>query len=393
MVANKCADTPKVSVIIPCYNVEDYVESCVNSILEQTLENIEVICVNDGSSDFTVDVLLEIAKKDSRVSVLTQANAGQGAARNEGVKCAKGEYLYFMDSDDLLEKDALEYLYNYSNENTLDVLYFDGTSFYESEELEELKPSYKEYYIRKFDYSECKTGPDLLVEMKKNGEYRQSPCLQFIRHAYFLEKDLWYLQGIWFEDNSFTFKTMIYAERVAHVPKAFFHRRVRENSVMTSDIKFVHTYGIFYNYIDMLHVVQSMEFSQKHEIGAAKILDGVLDQTRKKYRALEDEEKYKYQILDSVERSLFFSFIVHSKLDVVELTNEKKELQKKWKEQKKEIDRLTKSEKKALKKVDALKKEKKALEKEVNKLKNSKRYKLGSFFVKPFDWLRKIFGK
>ena len=58
LVANKCADTPKVSVIIPCYNVEDYVESCVNSILEQTLENIEVICVNDGSRDFTVDVLL-----------------------------------------------------------------------------------------------------------------------------------------------------------------------------------------------------------------------------------------------------------------------------------------------------------------------------------------------
>lgn len=77
---------PKVSVIIPCYNVENYVEDCLKSILNQTLYEIEVICVNDGSTDSTEDMLLKVAQNDSRVAVYTQKNAGQGAARNQAVK-------------------------------------------------------------------------------------------------------------------------------------------------------------------------------------------------------------------------------------------------------------------------------------------------------------------
>lgn len=408
LIKNNASANPKVSIIIPCYNVENYVESCVDSILQQTLSDIEVICINDGSIDATESVLLEIAKKDARVSVLTQKNAGQGTARNAGVKCAKGEYLYFMDSDDLLDSDALEYLYNTSVEKSLDVLYFDGNSFYDTEELEELKPNYDGYYIRKYDYSHCETGLDLLVEMKKYSEYRHSPCLQFIRREYFMKNDLWFLQGVWYEDNSFTFKTMVLAEKVAHINRAFFNRRVRENSVVTSSAKFIHVYGLFYNYIYMLRFTESMNFSSRHEVGVSKVLNGVLNQTLEKYHQLHDEERYKYLCLEGIEKSLFSALIIHSKLDVVELRNEKKELKAKIREQKAEINILKKSEKK---KIKALKKEKKIvdkelddlqkentklqkenakLEKEIMKIKNSRTYRLASTFRKPLDVLRMI---
>lgn len=376
---NSCEYIPKVSVIIPCYNVEDYVEECLNSILNQTLKEIEVICVNDGSVDKTESILLEIAERDVRVSVLTQDNAGQGTARNEGVKRARGEYLYFMDSDDILEMDALEYLYGFSKEKYLDVLYFDGNSFYETEELEREKPDYIEYYQRKNDYSHVETGMEMLLEMKRNAEYRQSPCLQFIRHEYFLEKELWYLQGIWHEDNSFTFKTMIFAEKVAHIPRVFFNRRVRANSVMTLNEKFVHAYGLFCNYLDMLKTVENMQFTLEQEEVVAKLLADVLRQARKKWRLLVGEERYKYQSLNGLEKSLFFAYIVHSKLDVDELTKEKKNLLL-------QIKNLQNNQKNLEKKLNKEKKAKK-------KILKSKTYKVALLIRKPYDFLRKLCKK
>ena len=94
--------TVKVSVILPVYNVEKYLKECLDSILNQTLQEIEVICVDDGSTDRSLEILREYEKKDKRVIVLTQENKGAGAARNKGLAIAKGEYLSFLDSDDFL---------------------------------------------------------------------------------------------------------------------------------------------------------------------------------------------------------------------------------------------------------------------------------------------------
>ena len=90
----------KVSVIIPVYNVEKYLRECIDSILNQTLRDLELICVDDGSTDGSLEILHEYEKADSRVKVLTQHNMGAGAARNKGLAIATGEYLSFLDSDD-----------------------------------------------------------------------------------------------------------------------------------------------------------------------------------------------------------------------------------------------------------------------------------------------------
>ena len=99
---------PIVSVIIPCYNAQDNLAQCIDSILGQTLEQIQIICVDDGSADATLEILQDYQARDPRVLVIRQQNAGAGAARNRGLEQATGEYLSFLDADDFFEPDMLE---------------------------------------------------------------------------------------------------------------------------------------------------------------------------------------------------------------------------------------------------------------------------------------------
>ena len=98
---------PKVSVIIPVYNVDQYLSQCLDSVVNQTLEDIEIICVDDGSTDNSLKILMEYAEKDSRVIVLRQQNKGAGVARNYGMNIAKGKYFSFLDSDDFFSETLL----------------------------------------------------------------------------------------------------------------------------------------------------------------------------------------------------------------------------------------------------------------------------------------------
>ena len=99
---------PKVSVILPVYNVGKYLRQCMDSIVGQTLQEIEVICIDDGSADDSPQILQAYAKKDPRIKVVCQQNQGAGAARNRGLSMARGEYLSFLDSDDFFETNMLE---------------------------------------------------------------------------------------------------------------------------------------------------------------------------------------------------------------------------------------------------------------------------------------------
>ena len=98
----------KVSVIIPVYNVEKYLEECLNSIVYQTLNDIEIICINDGSTDNSLKILNSYAENDNRITVISQKNQGHAKATNVGINMSKGEYLYLMDSDDIVKLNMLE---------------------------------------------------------------------------------------------------------------------------------------------------------------------------------------------------------------------------------------------------------------------------------------------
>ena len=115
---------PKVSVIIPVYNVEKYLRQCLDSVVNQTLKDIEIICVNDGSTDNSLEILEEYASKDSRIKIITQENKGLAPARNTGIENTKGEYIFFLDSDDYLTKiEIIENLYQKALQTNADVIF------------------------------------------------------------------------------------------------------------------------------------------------------------------------------------------------------------------------------------------------------------------------------
>ena len=116
---------PKISVIVPVYNVDKYLRKCLDSIVNQTFTDMEIICINDGSTDKSLNILEEYASKDNRIIIINQENQGQGVARNRGIDAASGEYISFIDSDDFIELDMLETIYNKIKQTGVDVVQFD----------------------------------------------------------------------------------------------------------------------------------------------------------------------------------------------------------------------------------------------------------------------------
>lgn len=136
---------PKVSVIVPVYNAAKYLEKCIDSITNQTLKEIEIILINDGSQDSSLEICLQKAKDDKRIKVIDKMNEGQGIARNIGIKQASGEYLAFVDSDDYIDKETYEEMYNRCKNDKSDycitpfssddISFFDGKSTFEGHEI------------------------------------------------------------------------------------------------------------------------------------------------------------------------------------------------------------------------------------------------------------------
>lgn len=115
---------PKISIIIPVYNAQDYLKKCLDSIIEQDLKDIEIICIDDGSHDNSLQILKNYAKQETRLIYKSQTNKGVSAARNLGLQIAKGDYILFVDADDYLADNSLKYLYSCAQNNNLDLLVF-----------------------------------------------------------------------------------------------------------------------------------------------------------------------------------------------------------------------------------------------------------------------------
>lgn len=261
---DKCEKaSPAVSVIIPVYNTEEYLEDALNSILEQTLHDIEVICVNDGSTDGSASILERIARQDSRIRVLSQVNCGQSAARNLGLKYSRGKYIYFFDSDDLLAENALEELYKQAERDRLDLLLFDGDSFFESEELEQKYSYYKTVYSRNITYSGIQKGTNMFINMRYNSDYTVQPCLFLLRREYLEKDNLKFLNGICYEDNLFSLQVLLQCNRVGHKNSVYFHRRLRENSTVTSVQTLFHFHSHFKCLLSMWLYIMRGNFSSE----------------------------------------------------------------------------------------------------------------------------------
>ena len=203
-------DKIAVSVIIPVYNVEKYLAECLDSVISQDIQDMEIICVNDGSTDSSGEILKTYARKDDRIKVVSQENKGLSSARNIGIEYAKGEYLLFLDSDDCLAEFVLKELYETAQGEDVEILTFDAECFYETEELK--KREYKDnYYRRQKEYSGIWTGDELFCELIENDDFCDAAWILFIRSSWLNENKIRFMPGILHEDCLFSFQCYISA--------------------------------------------------------------------------------------------------------------------------------------------------------------------------------------
>lgn len=225
-------DSPKISVIVPVYNTEKFISRCLDSLINQSLKNIEIICVDDGSTDNSLEILKKYEQKDSRIKVFSKENQGAGSARNLGLENAKGEFINFIDSDDWLDLNTFKELYEKSKENNLDILMYqlinintDTGETYETDyyNLSCIPP---EFDNKVFNYKDLSD---------KIFDIAVSPCNKLLKHEFLKKMDFKFFEGVMFEDNPFFFKIILEANRVSLIRKHFYYRRRRKGSVM--DIK------------------------------------------------------------------------------------------------------------------------------------------------------------
>lgn len=210
----------KVSVVIPIYNVEQYLPKCLASIVHQTLQEIEIICVNDGSTDNCLKILKEFKSKDKRIKIINKENGGLGNARNAGLESAKGEYISFIDSDDYIDKNFLELLYNEAKEDDADVAC--GGIKRENDGETHFLINYSQTVITDDIYQKINISKAAQFSFVWNKIYK---------HTFLKENELKFMQDIVFEDLVYTPQIMIKSNTLATVPDTFYHYVKREKSI------------------------------------------------------------------------------------------------------------------------------------------------------------------
>ncbi len=261
----------KVSVIIPIYNVEDYLKECLDSVINQTLEDIEIICVNDGSTDGSLNIIKSY--DDERIKLINQENQGLSASRNVGLDNATGDYVCFLDADDYLILTALEELYDIVESKSLDFVMFKLRNF-DTDTREELEHIYFEMIELK---EKVKDNVFSFNDYPKEMFYTSVTAPgKLFKHD--LIKDIRFPVGLIFEDNTFFTEVILNnAERIYIYDKYLYFRRVRQGSITNSSsqrysdwleisdmlMDITKKYGVYEKYG---YIVYSKKFSNTYRI-------------------------------------------------------------------------------------------------------------------------------
>ncbi len=211
----------KISIIVPVYNSEKFLEKCINSIVNQTLKDIEIIFINDGSTDKSLDILKSYELKDSRIKVLSQNNTGPSCARNNGLKIAKGEYVGFVDSDDWIDLDFYEKLYITAKKYDADI----------SVAGIKRHRSYKWKYhlkIEKEEFTNDKNRKFLLCDVPD----KCYPVNKIYKFSKLNQYNILFEPGVYFEDRFFTAQVLVYLESLVTVPDVYYNYWTNPNSIV-----------------------------------------------------------------------------------------------------------------------------------------------------------------
>lgn len=216
-----------VSIVVPVYNVEQYLKDCLDSILQQSYPNIELIIINDGSTDGSKEIVIPFLS-DKRVKYIEQENKGLSGARNTGLKNALGKYIVFVDSDDYIEKNMLKEIVFLMETHHLDLVRFNADAF-----VDGLNESLKE---SNYDFSHRLEENKLYKEESLNLNRRtfsSSVCLYLTTRELIMANHLAFYENILHEDELFTTQVFLHTKRMMYKNVSYYHRRYRSNSIMT----------------------------------------------------------------------------------------------------------------------------------------------------------------
>lgn len=228
-------NTPKVSIVVPCWGVEKYLDRCVESLVNQTLKDIEIILVDDESPDRVPEMCDDWAKKDSRIKVIHKKNGGLGYARNSGLELATGEYVTFHDSDDFVDLETYETVYNVAKEKNLDVCYFKYRRFMDDGAQIEMNTDPNEYYFHGKDQVNeymlnvvgkdyTKTGPSSVSMSSCMGIFRLS-AIKSSGVLFPSERD------VASEDLIFHIRMLPHMHSIGVLPKVFYNYYINSASI------------------------------------------------------------------------------------------------------------------------------------------------------------------
>lgn len=219
------------SIVLPIYNVEKYLNQCLDSVVNQTLKNIEIICVNDGSTDNGLQILERYAALDSRIKIINKENAGLGAARNTGLDACHGEYVWFVDSDDFIDESACEKIYECAKKNESDIVLIDvGLYWTMVDPILDFLDTAKYRKMAEFGSFTVADAPWI--------QLTHSVWSRIYRRDFLNDNKLRNPEQRFGEDMLYSYMTAVYAKRISIVPeKLYFYRQNRKGSLLEQEGK------------------------------------------------------------------------------------------------------------------------------------------------------------
>lgn len=238
-----------ISIIVPIYNVENQLDRCIESLINQTYKKIEIILVNDGSTDNSLKICNKYIEKDCRIKLIHKENEGLSAARNTGLNVAKGKYILYVDSDDYIEYDACEQLLKGDVDN-VDFIVGACRKIY-NEKISYLKHT---NIKPKISYK----SKDFIISSIKNLEWYAPSWLNLYKRDFLLKNNLYHKAGYLFEDMEILPKIFLSASKISYVDYPFYNYVIRENSITTSPNTSKKTEMILEIYNNWMYIINSL---------------------------------------------------------------------------------------------------------------------------------------
>lgn len=320
-----------VSVIIPVYNVEKYVGACLESVLMQTHRNIEILCIDDGSEDDSGRIVDDFASRDSRIRVVHTENRGLSCARNTGLSMATGKYVYFLDSDDMLNPAAIERMYLRAEKDQLDLLRVQAENFADDDAYSQTAQKRNDVYRRacSWRYDGVCDGKTLMEMHISKGGYRTPVWMYFVLRALVTEHQMAFYPGILFEDNPWTFELHMKAKRAGVLYDCVCRRRIWGDSITMRPKRYEHFYGLFTAYREIIRI--AAENGMQHDCrcdvimkDAARIHHSAVEM----YLALNEDERNRVKEMKGEEKMLFYSTFWRTAKETEKQKNENKRLKR-----------------------------------------------------------------